>query len=126
MAFASIDDIEGRWRTLTADEQTRAHALLEDASAMLSARVNMANVDGDRVQLLKSVCCQMVIRAMTSGAADAFGIEEMSSTVGPFGQTAKFSNPSGELYITKSERKALGIGGGNGRILSPWGEQHED
>ena len=39
MAFATYEDVEGRWRTLTADEQVRATTLLEDASTILSGMV---------------------------------------------------------------------------------------
>ncbi len=119
MAFATYEDVEGRWRTLTADEQVRATTLLEDASTILSGMVDVDEGDAQQAAALKLVSCNMVIRSMVAGASDAFGVEELQATMGPFSQTAQFSNPNGDLYLTKLERKLLGIGGGKGRILYP-------
>ena len=119
MAFATYTDVEARWRTLTAAEQAKANTLLDDASNVLSTLVTVDATDEQQAKILKQVCCSMVIRSMVAGASDAFGVEELQATMGPFSQTAQFSNPNGDLYLTKLERKLLGIGGGKGRILYP-------
>ena len=41
MAFADVSDLESRWRELTTEEEARANVLLGDASAMLSALVDV-------------------------------------------------------------------------------------
>ena len=125
MAFATYTDVEDRWHALTAEEQVRATALLDDASAMISAALRRAGVgidgsDDEQATLIKKACCAMVIRAMMAGASSAFGIDQMQASMGPFGQNVHFSNPSGDLYISKQEEKDLGIAHqGKGRILHP-------
>lgn len=119
MAFATYEDVEGRWRTLTADEQARATTLLEDAATILSGMVTVDEADTQQAAALKLVSCNMVIRSMVASASSAFGVDELQATMGPFGQTAHFANPNGDMYLTKLDKGLLGIGGGKGRILHP-------
>ena len=119
MAFATYADIEARWRTLTTDEQTKATTLLGDAETILRRRVTVVDGDQEQAAALKYVSCNMVVRAMVAGASDALGVDQVSATMGPFAQTAHYSNPNGDLYVTKNERRLLGIGGGRGRVLCP-------
>ena len=119
MSFAKVNDIEKRWRKLTADEADRAETMLEDASNVLSALVEVDEGDEDQAAILKQVCCHMVMRSMVASASDAFGVSELQATMGPFGQTAHYSNPNGDMYLTKLEKKLLGIGGSKGRIFHP-------
>ena len=109
MAFADVSDLESRWRELSTDEEARANVLLGDASAMLSALVEVDSSDAGQAELLKMVCCDMVIRAMSATAADTFGVSQTSMTAGPYTQSFSYSNPSGDMYITKLEKRLLGI-----------------
>lgn len=109
MAYAGVSDIETRWRELSTDEEARATALLDDASAMLTEMVGVDAADGAQLQLLKIVCCNMVIRAMSASEYDAFGASQMSMTAGPYTQQWTYSNPSGDMYLTKMEKRMLGI-----------------
>lgn len=119
MAFATYEDVEARWRTLTAEEQTRVVELLNDASTILSGMVVVDDADREQAAALKLVSCNMVIRSMVAASSSAFGVDELQATMGPFGQTAHFANPNGDMYLTKLDKKLLGIGGGKGRILHP-------
>lgn len=120
MAFATYLDVEARWRTLTPDEQTRVTVLLDDAFAELSKQVAVDESDALQAELLKIVSCNMVIRAMVAGESNAYGIDQMQATMGPFAQTVHYSNATGDLYLTKNEKRLLGIvGSGKGRILNP-------
>lgn len=110
MAFATVADLEARWRDLTEDEQSQASVLLEDASAMLQALVEVDADDETQAANLKMVCCNMVRRAMTSATSDAFGITNATATMGPFSQRVDYANPTGDLYVAKAERMLLGIG----------------
>ncbi|HAM15348.1 MAG TPA: hypothetical protein DCP91_05730 [Eggerthellaceae bacterium] len=117
MAYADVSDLEVRWRTLTADEQTRAEALLDDASAMLDAYVTVDETDEKQLNLLKIVVCNMVERAMSTGD-DMYGVTQQSMTAVGFSQQFSYANPTGDLYITKTEKRMLGISGtGKGRTL---------
>lgn len=121
MAYATVEDIEARWRMLTADEQSLAQTLLDDASVMLARLVTIDESDEQQATLLKQVSCSMVIRSMVSSASSAYGIEQVQSTMGPFAQNVRFANPNADLYLTKMEKQLLGIvgGSGKGRILYP-------
>lgn len=109
MAYAEVSDIEARWRTLTETEQTRASVLIDDASAMLDSLVAVDDSDEQQAALLKTVCCSMVIRAMSATEADSFGVSQTSMTAGPYSQSWTYNNPSGDMYLTRMEKRLLGI-----------------
>ena len=127
MAFADVSDLESRWRELSTDEEARANVLLDDASAMLSALVEVDSSDAGQAELLKMVCCDMVIRAMSATAADTFGVSQTSMTAGPYTQSFSYSNPSGDMYLTKLEKRLLGISTGYiGTIRPMMAGEHDD
>lgn len=109
MAFALVSDIEARWRDLSTDEELRAGILIDDASAMLSSMVTVDAHDEQQAALLKTVCCSMVIRSMSASAAENYGVSQASMTAGAYTQSWTYSNPSGDMYLTKLEKKLLGI-----------------
>lgn len=108
MAYATVSDVEARWRDLDQREEARAAVLLDDAAAMLDKLVSVTG-DAEQAAILKMVSCDMVIRAM--GATQA-GLSQSSMTAGPYTQSWTYSNPSGDMYLTKTERKLLGISSG--------------
>ena len=108
MAYAEVSDLEDRWRELSEAEQARAEVLLEDASAVLDTLVKVTG-DEKQAELLKIVCCNMVERVLSNGAIDAMGVSQQSITAGPYTQSWTFSNPNGDFYLTKMERRLLGI-----------------
>lgn len=110
-AFATVSDLESRWRTLDTDEQEKAGTLLDDAAAMLAAFVTVDTSDTAQAELLKIVSCNMVIRSMSASETDAYGASQMSMTAGPYTRSYTFGNPSGDLYLTKLEKRMLGITG---------------
>ena len=112
MTFATIEDLEARWRTLSEAEVSKATALLDDASAILVAQVDVDPTDEQQATLLKVVCCSMVTRSMVASESDVYGISQLDYGMGPFSQAAHFSNPNGDLYLTAQERQLLGIGSG--------------
>ena len=113
-AFATVEDLEARWRPLSEAEKGRASVLLDDATALVSRACGASGVDfegGDECfqQALKAVTCSVVARAM-SAPVDGPTVSNTSQTAGPFSQSFTYSNPGGDLYLTSSERKELGIG----------------
>ena len=126
MAYAEVSDLEARWRELSEDEQARAEVLLEDASAVLDALVHVTG-ECKQADLLKMVCCNMVMRTMTSGEADAFGVTQQAITAGPYTQSWTFSNPNGDFFLTRLERRLLGITKGYiGSIRPMIGGRHDN
>lgn len=112
MAYAEVSDIEARWRALTAEESVRAETLLDDASAALSALVDVHPDDAAQAALLAQVCCNMVIRSMSATGSDMFGVSQASVTAGPYTQSQSYANPSGDMYLTRLEKRLLGISSG--------------
>jgi hypothetical protein len=108
-AFATSDDVESRWRPLTDDEKAIANTLLDDASDMI--RTRWADVD-DRISAgsltedsVLRVVAGMVKRAMINGATE--GVDSMAQGAGPFSQNLKYSNPNGNLYLTREDIRLL-------------------
>lgn len=115
--FATVEELEARWRTLSTDEKTRADALLTDASYMLLGRCESANeVDDEdtagqelRASVLRSIVCAMVQRSMLAGDSSP-GVKTTQETAGPFSQSFTYANPTGDLYLTAAEMKLLPCG----------------
>lgn len=106
--FAEVSDLEGRWRKLSDSEQTIAETLLTDASIMVRNRASDAkHTDADT---LRMVVCEMVKRAMAGPMAAGMGVNSIQQGAGPYQQTAQFTNPLGDLYLSKSDLKDLGSG----------------
>jgi hypothetical protein len=111
MAYADVSDIETRLgRTFTADETANVQALLDGASAVLNKLVKITN-DTEQNALLKFVCTNMVSRTLSNGL-DVLGASQASMTAGPYTQSFSFATPSGDLYLTKLEKRLLGITAG--------------
>jgi hypothetical protein len=115
-AYATVDQLEARWRPLTDTEAEKAEVLLEDASVQIRSEVPDLKVrieagDSDLLSAAIRVECAMVKRAMANGD-DGVGVTSAQETQGPFSQTFQFANPSGDLYLTKAERRLLTSSGG--------------
>jgi hypothetical protein len=106
-AYATVDDLEKRWRTLTPSEQDKAAVLLDDATAMLDAECKKARAHPHE-GLLKIVCVDMVKRAMSS-PVDDIPATNVQQTAGPYSASLTFANPMGDMYLTKANRKLLGL-----------------
>lgn len=107
-SFATHADLEARWRTLSPADQARADVLLEDASALiLDLKPDVEEWASPTT--LTAIVCAMVKRVM-QGPADLDGVTQTQQTAGPFSQGVSFANPSGDLYLTKGEKKRLRIG----------------
>lgn len=99
MVYATVRDLEVRWRSLTPSESERAEALLDDAAVMLR------EYEGENLDVMRVVSCNMVKRAMETNG-DAFGID---GQVTPSMGWAE-SLPAGELYVKPAERRMLANG----------------
>lgn len=120
MAFATVDDLESRWKPLTEDQQEVAEALLDDASAIVSTMVDVNPDDAEQAALLKYVVCAMVKRAMAPIDGGTAGITQGSMTADIYTQSWTFSNPSGDLYVSATEKRALGVGSGFYSSIPAW------
>lgn len=112
-AYATFADLQQRWPGIPDSSRGRAEALLEDAAVILDAEKPPVPdpatgvLPDERVRRL--VSCSMVERIMKNDGTAA-GVTQGSRTMGPFSESVTYANPTGDLYLTKSERKLLGIG----------------
>ena len=105
---ASTADLEARWRPLSEAERVPAATLLGAASRLvrsrvpdIDARVAAATLDP---LLVADVVCDIVRRALTTRFA---GTEQTSVTIGGVSQSATYSNPQANLYVTRDELARL-------------------
>ena len=104
-AFATVGDLEARWRPLSDAEKARAEVLLDDASVLVAGSgARTGSAEAKRI-----VVCSMVKRVMMS-PVDRPSVESAQTTVGPFSESLSYANPSGDLYMTSAEKRMLGIG----------------
>lgn len=111
--FATVDDLATMWRTLSPGEQTRAAELLKVASAMVrhscpGIDTKLANdpplIDAE---LPRWVVCQAVKRVMQA-SADMPSVTQQQQSVGSVSLGFTLANPSGDMYLSRSELSMLG------------------
>ena len=111
MTYAEVFDVEAGFRALSKDEQTRCAALLSEAAIIIDAYTPDAGEDTKRL-----VSCRMVRRQLgedDSGDAVTFpmGATQGTATALGYSQSWTMSGGStGELYLSKLEKKLLGVG----------------
>ncbi|OTA27233.1 hypothetical protein B9G54_01560 [Alloscardovia macacae] len=115
-SFATVDQLQARWRPLTASESNRAQVLLEDASDKIRTDYPSA-IHSATSTTLERIVCQMVKRAMLA-VEERMGVRQMSQTTGSFADSWTFTNPDGDLYITSSERASLTASDGLISVMS--------
>lgn len=118
MPYATVPDVEGVWRSLSDAEKVLASNLLEVAEVKIDAECPPADPLTDEAQR-RVVSMEMVKRAMLAGA-DSPPIENTAMTAGPFNRSVTYANPMGDLYLTKADRKLLGIGRQRAFTVSMW------
>ena len=109
-AYATCEDVEKGYRELTEDEQEKAAALLDEAAVIIDAYASLAA--GNEAK--KVVSCRMVRRAMGDETGLQIPMGASQGTVSALGYSQSFtygSGASGELYLTKQDKKLLGISG---------------
>ena len=125
MRYAEVSDLEARTtRPMSDDERAVASALLDDASAMLTALAGPPE-DDDRCALMTMVACNMVQRAMSATDAGLFGVTQSTMTAGPYTQSQTYSNPAGDMYLTKTEKRMLGVSQGYIGSIRPMIGRHD-
>ena len=116
--FATVEQLEAYWRTLTEDETSRAEVMLPLASDRLRLMGEDVGVDVDAkvaaspayASTIRWVVMEAVKRALQT-PIDAKPVDSYSQTAGPYSENYKFTNPSGDLWFKKSELAALGLYG---------------
>ena len=107
MTYAEVFDVEAGFRALSKDEQTRCAALLSEAAIIIDAYNPDAGADAKRL-----VSCRMVRRQLGDGGSD-FPVGTTQGTATALGYSQSWTlggGSAGELYLSKLEKKLLGVG----------------
>lgn len=110
MSYATTSDVQRRMtRSMSEEEQNVCAMMLEDAALMIDAYNSSVPKE---VKAL--VSCRMVVRAMgdsSSAAGIPIGASQGSMSALGYSQSWTMgSGSTGELYISKAEKKLLGSG----------------
>lgn len=109
MRYAETEDVEAAFRELSGDERARCTFLLEEAALIVDA-YNREAPEATK----KLVCCRMVRRQLgdgDDGVTFPMGATQGTATALGYSQSWTMSGgTSGELYLSKLEKKLLGVG----------------
>lgn len=107
--LATVEDLKMRWPDMPLGSGPHAETLLTDASALIRSQLPANQPLDEQVALM--IVCQMVRRAMATPAIPE-GATSISQSAGPFATTLGFSSggSNNSLYLTRAEKKLLGIG----------------
>lgn len=115
-AFATVDDMTLLWRKMTAEEQSRAAALLDLVSDSLRVEADKVGKDLDRMvansphlrSVAKSVAVDVAARVLMT-STEQEPLSQFSQTAGPFSASGTYLVPGGGLFIKRSELARLGL-----------------
>ena len=104
--YASVADVEAGFRHLSPDESDICESLIEEASIIVDAY----NADAEDARK-KVVVCRMVRRMLSSGS-DGVPMGATTGSMSALGYSQSWtlsSGSAGELYISKTDKKLLGV-----------------
>lgn len=114
-SFATIEDYVLRYGAT--DDKTKLECLLNDASAYLRAlylrewrEEYTAGVHASFDENACAVTCAIVSRSLNVPVGMQ-GVSQTSQSADVYSASFTFANPTGDFYITKSDRQRLGLGG---------------
>lgn len=115
-AFATIDDLNSLWRTLTEDEEERAESLLNIVSDELRLRARDVGKDLDEMinttpalaNVAKSVTCDVVARVLMTSTNQEPTTQFSQSALG-YSVSGTYLVPGGGVFIKKNELARLGL-----------------
>lgn len=117
-AFALVEDYAQRYGQPSDPDLVAVR--LSDASALVRSMLpdRGAMELAEMADILRMTVCAMVERSI---GADGFGgVSDYSESGIGLSASVKFANPHGDLYLTSTEKAALGIGGGSVGVYDPW------
>ena len=114
--FATLDDVEKLFRTLTEQEKSRAEALLPVVSDSIRQEAFNVGKDIDKMlengevleNVLKSVTVDVVARTLMT-STNSEPMSEVSQSALGYSVSGTFLVPGGGLFIKQSELARLGL-----------------
>ena len=108
MTYATAEDVQAGFRTLTDIEKEQAEALLAEAARIIDRAAPNADEEDKKI-----VSCRMVRRAIGDGSSGMFPMGATQGSMSALGYAQSWTmqgGSSGELYLGKTDRQLLGIG----------------
>lgn len=109
MAYATVEDVQERMiTTMSEAQETVCTALLEDAAVLIDAYAPAADTEVKKV-----VSCRMVARAIGDGSDSGIPAGASQGSMSALGYSQSWTmagGSTGEVYMSKTERKMLGVG----------------
>lgn len=120
LPFATIQDLRAHWPELPSDREAEATQKLKEASAIIRALYSGidAKIASGQIsaEILTLIVCRMVKRSLLASINDLEGVASRNETAGGVSMGLSFSNPNGNLYLTKDDKNLLG-GGRRGKAF---------
>ena len=114
--FATVEDYETRYGEV--EDEARVSALLQDATNIIASQPGFAMRDDETwLGVLETVACAVVHRSMMAGSYA--GLSSVSQGAGGYTASVGVYNPGGDMFLTRNEKKALGIGGARIGSVAP-------
>lgn len=110
MAYATVADVQARMtRQMSAAEQTACTSLLDDAAVIIDSYTTTASAEAKNL-----VSCRMVIRAIGDGQSLGVPVGATQGSMSALGYAQSWTigsgGGSGEIYVSKMDKKLLGVG----------------
>lgn len=111
MLDVSVNDVADGFRELTDEEASRCRSLLEEAKIIIDAYNPKASVEAKRLVACRMVRRQLGSEADTGGVSFPMGSTQGTATALGYSQSWTMSGGTvGELYLSKLDKKLLGVG----------------
>jgi len=126
--FATSADLDDK--PISDEVRTRAAALLTDASQVILDEDERGILDDLTVvtPTIKRITIAVAIRAALSGAGvgPSAPATQHGWGAGSFNEQTTFANPTGDLYLTKAERRQLGFLKQRSGAVDMWAGAYEE
>lgn len=131
--YATIQDVATLWRPLTADETTRAEALIPIVCDSLRVEAEKVGKDLDEMiadssaltNVAKSVTVDVVARTLMTSTDQEPATQFSQSALG-YSVSGTYLVPGGGLFIKKSELARLGLKRQQRRVIDLCPEKSEE
>ena len=130
--YATVQDVQTLWRSLSAAEQARAEALIPVICSSLREEANKVGKDLDAMvaastdfaAVAKSVTVDVVARTLMT-STDQEPMTQMSQAALGYSVSGSYLVPGGGLFIKKSELARLGLRRQQIGVIDFYGEPAE-
>lgn len=130
--YATVQDVQDLWRTLSAAEQSRADDLIPVICSSLRAEARkvgkdldiMVEDDPDLAEIAKSVTVDVVARTLMT-STNQEPVSQFSQSALGYTVSGTYLVPGGGLFIKKSELARLGLRRQQIGVIDFYGERAE-